>query len=303
MPIYVYLASAAIIGAIGLLVWGFSGPTASSEVRANLGMQGGSDRAFRDVDLARPTRERLLGPLLSAIGDRGRRLTTQGLSDHLGRQLSLAGLNDTWSIERLLAAKLGLLVLAVGASAFALTTVGVTRGGVAQAILLILAAYVLPDVWLTRKARARQEAIERELPDVIDQITVSVESGLAFDSAMARAARTGKGLFAEELVRVQQDIQVGLSRDAAFDRLLARTDVADLRHVVLAIRQSDRYGLPIAGTLSAQSEELRDKRRARAEERAMKIPVKIVFPLVFCILPALFVVVLGPAMLQIYDAF
>jgi tight adherence protein C len=299
MPFYVYLAALAIVAAIGVLVWGFSGPTAASGVRANLGVEGGPSRAFRDVDLARPTRERLLGPLLSAIGDRGRRLTTQGLSDQLG----LAGMNDTWSIDRLLAAKLALLVLAVGAAAFALVTVGLTRAGVAQAILLILAAYALPDVWLTRKARARQEQIERELPDVIDQITVSVESGLAFDSAMARAARTGKGLFAEELVRVQQDIQVGLSRDAAFDRLLSRTDVADLRHVVLAIRQSDRYGLPIAGTLSAQAEELRDKRRTRAEERAMKIPVKIVFPLVFCILPALFVVVLGPAMLQIYDSF
>ena len=302
MPFYVYLAALAIIGAILLLVWGFSGPTAASGVRANLGVEG-NNRSFRDVDLARPTRERLLSPLVSALTNRGRRLTTQGLSDHLGRQLSLAGLNDSWSIERLLAAKLGLLILSVGGAVFALAYVGVTRSGVAQAILLVLAAYALPDVWLARKARTRQESIERELPDVIDQITVSVESGLAFDSAMARAARTGKGLFAEELVRVQQDIQVGLSRDAAFDRLLDRTDVADLRHVVLAIRQSDRYGLPIAHTLSAQAEELREKRRTRAEERAMKIPVKIVFPLVFCILPALFVVVLGPAMLKIYDSF
>lgn len=303
MPFYVYLAALAICGAIALLAWGFSGPTTSSGVRANLGAGGGPSRAFRDVDLARPTRERLVGPILSAIGDRGRRLTTQGLSDHLGRQLSLAGLKDTWSIERLLAAKLGLLVLSGGVAVFAIASIGLTRTAVAEAILLVLAAYALPDVWLARKARARQESIERELPDVIDQITVSVESGLAFDSAMARAARTGKGLFAEELVRVQQDIQVGLTRDAAFDRLLARTDVPDLRHVVLAIRQSDRYGLPIAGTLAAQAEELRDKRRTRAEERAMKIPVKIVFPLVFCILPALFVVVLGPAMLKIYESF
>ena len=138
---------------------------------------------------------------------------------------------------------------------------------------------------------------------MIDQITVSVESGLGFDSAMARAARAGTGVFAEELRRVMQDMQVGLSREAAFDRLLGRTDVADLRHVVLAIRQSDRYGLPLADTLAVQAEELRDKRRARAEERAMKIPVKIVFPLVFCILPALFVVVLGPAFLKINDVF
>jgi tight adherence protein C len=104
-------------------------------------------------------------------------------------------------------------------------------------------------------------------------------------------------------MRVLQDIQIGLSRDAALDRLLLRTDVADLRHVVLAIRQSERYGLPIANILRIQASELREKRRARAEERAMQIPVKIVFPLVFCILPALFVVVLGPAALQIRDQF
>ena len=187
--------------------------------------------------------------------------------------------------------------------ALRLVTGEVTRGALAQGIMLLLVAYLVPDALIARKARERQEQIERELPDVIDQLTVSVEAGLGFDGALARAAHAGKGLFAAELVRVLQDIQVGLTREAAFDLLLERTDVADLRHVVLAIRQSDRYGLPIAGTLSLQAAELRDKRRARAEEKAMRIPVKIVFPLTLCILPALFVVVLGPAILQIYENF
>ncbi len=132
-------------------------------------------------------------------------------------------------------------------------------------------------------------------------MTVGVEAGLGFDAAMAHAARNGRGLFAAELMRTLQDIQIGLSRDAALDRLLARTDVADLRHVVFAIRQSERYGLPIANILRVQSAELREKRGAKAEERAMRIPVKIVFPLVFCILPSLFIVVLGPATLTISE--
>jgi tight adherence protein C len=303
MPLYVYLACLAVCGAVVLLYWAFSGPTAAGEVRANLETQGGPITDYRDADLSRSTRERLVTPMVAAIGRRTRRLTSSGLSDHLTRQLNLAGLNDRWSVERLLALKVGVLVAGGVLVFFLLAAAGITRASVAESILIMIAAYVIPDVWLTRTARERQNKIELELPDVIDQITVSVESGLGFDSAMARAARTGKGLFAEELVRVQQDVQVGLSRDAAFDRLLDRTDIPDLRHVVLAIRQSDRYGLPLADTLATQAAELRDRRRARAEERAMKIPVKIVFPLVFCILPALFVVVLGPAVLQIYDNF
>jgi tight adherence protein C len=203
----------------------------------------------------------------------------------------------------LLAAKVGLLVLAVIAGAVRLATTDVNRGTIGQVVLLAVVAYIAPDAMLSRKASERQALIERELPDVIDQITVSVEAGLGFDAALARAARTGHGTFAAELMRVLQDIQVGLSRDAALDRLLQRTDVSDLRHVVLAIRQSERYGLPIASILRIQSSELREKRRAKAEEKAMQIPVKIVFPLVFCILPALFVVVLGPAALQIRDNF
>lgn len=304
MPLYVYLAALAIVGSVLVLWWGFSGPTTSSEVRANLATRGASPvHDFRQVDLARSTWERLLQPLATAFGRRVRRLTTQGLGDHLGRQLHLAGLSDRWTIERLLAVKLGVLVAAGAAIALRFLTGELTRAAVAQAIILLVVAYLAPDAMLARKARARQERIERELPDVIDQITVSVEAGLGFDGALARAAHTGRGLFATELTRVLQDVQVGLPRDAAFDRLLERTDVADLRHVVLAIRQSDRYGLPIANTLSLQAAELRDKRRARAEERAMRIPVKIVFPLTLCILPALFVVVLGPAILQIYDNF
>ncbi|MGQ0432670.1 MAG: type II secretion system F family protein [Microthrixaceae bacterium] len=304
MPLYVYLAALAIVGSVLVLWWGFSGPTTSSEVRANLATRGASPvHDFRQVDLARSTWERLLQPLAAAFGRRARRLTTQGLGDHLGRQLHLAGLSDQWTIERLLAVKLGLLVVAGAAIALRFLTGDITRAAVAQAIILLVVAYLAPDAMLARKARARQERIERELPDVIDQITVSVEAGLGFDGALARAAHTGRGLFATELTRVLQDVQVGLPRDTAFDRLLERTDVADLRHFVLAIRQSDRYGLPIANTLSLQAAELRDKRRARAEERAMRIPVKIVFPLTLCILPALFVVVLGPAILQIYDNF
>ncbi len=303
MPFYVYLAALAVTGSIVVLWWGFSGPSTSAMVHANLGEREIATHDYRDVDLARSVSERLIRPVMNALGSRGRRLTTGGLVEHLGRRVQLAGLSDSWPVERVLAVKMGLLAVAAAAGGLRLATSGVSRGALAQVLLLLVVAYIAPDAVLARRAGERQGLIEKELPDVIDQITVSVEAGLGFDAALARAARTGKGLFAQELVRVLQDIQIGLSRDAALDRLLDRTDIADLRHVVLAIRQSERYGLPVANILRIQAGELREKRRARAEERAMQIPVKIVFPLVFCILPALFVVVLGPAALQIYENF
>ena len=134
-------------------------------------------------------------------------------------------------------------------------------------------------------------------------MTVSVEAGLGFDAAMARSAEGRTGPLADELTRVLQDLQVGVSREVALDRMIERTDVPDLKAFVVAVRQSTRHGLPIAKVLHVQSQELREKRRARVEEKAAQLPVKIVFPLVFCILPSLFVVILGPAGINITDQF
>jgi tight adherence protein C len=118
---------------------------------------------------------------------------------------------------------------------------------------------------------------------------------------MARAARSGRGPLAEELRRVLQDIQVGVPRSQALDQLLQRTDVHDLRHFVIALTQAERYGVPIAQILRVQSVELREKRRAHAEEEAQKLPVKLLFPLIVCILPVLFIVLVGPAAIRISE--
>ena len=134
-------------------------------------------------------------------------------------------------------------------------------------------------------------------------MTIAVEAGLSFDSAMTRAARNGKGALAEELIRTMQNIQVGQSRRVAFEALAERTGVPDLRKFVRAIIQADMYGIPVADVLGTQAAEIRMKRRQRAEEKAMQIPVKVVFPLMLCILPVLFIVLLGPAAMDIFAAF
>jgi tight adherence protein C len=159
--------------------------------------------------------------------------------------------------------------------------------------------YAVPDLIIGSRGRQRQTQIGRELPDTLDQLTISVEAGLGFDAALMRVASTGTGPLAEELRRMLGELKVGVSRADAFRHLIDRTDVSELRHFALVLKQAEEFGLPIARVLRIQAAELRMKRRQRAEETAMKVPVKIVFPLVLCIFPALFVVLLGPAVIRV----
>ena len=141
------------------------------------------------------------------------------------------------------------------------------------------------------------------LPDTLDQMTIAVEAGLGFDSAMAKAARGGEGPLTEELIRVLQDMSIGRTRRESFLALESRTNSEDLRRFVRAIIQADAYGVAIGEVLRVQAGEMRTKRRQRAEEAAQKITVKILFPLIFCLLPVMFIVILTPAVLGIVDTF
>ena len=163
--------------------------------------------------------------------------------------------------------------------------------------------YFVPDILLRNYAEKRRTAIKLELPNALDQMLISVQAGLGFETAMARAAETGKGPLADELVRTLQDIQVGRSRKEAYVALAQRVDVPDLRSFVRAVVQADTYGIAIAKVLHSQAQVMRVKRRQQAEEHAMKMPVKMLFPLIFSILPALFIVVLGPTVMSIMDMF
>jgi len=204
-------------------------------------------------------------------------------------------------LERLLAVKvlLGMLFATVAWYLVAPDSTG--------SLLLVLVGasaigYFLPDLLVRSRATERQQAIEQALPDALDQLTMSVEAGLGFEGALGRAAQVGEGPLADEFIRVLQEIQIGVSRREALRNLADRSSVADLRNFIFAVIQSESYGLPIADVLRVQASELRLKRHQRAEERALKIPVKIVFPLVFCIFPTLFIVLLGPAAIRIWRA-
>lgn len=230
------------------------------------------------------------------------RLTPPRMVRTLDRLLTKAGRPPSWPLERLMAVKviLGLTGVALGAMFVMSRPMTLTY---VLAVVLPLLGYFLPELLLQSQGQKRSEQITLELADTLDQMTIAVEAGLGFESAMAQVARNGRGPLAEELVRTLQDMQVGQSRRIAYEALGTRTDVRDLRRFVSAVIQADAYGVAIADVLRTQAGEMRLKRRQRAEEKAMQIPVKVIFPLMLCILPVLFIILLGPAMMGVLAAF
>jgi tight adherence protein C len=297
-----YVGAVAIVAACALLLWaalGFRDDTRSL-VASNL--QRGDLSDLREIRLARPTSERALEPLIGRLATLVRRFTPMGSLGNLERKLVLAGRPPAWPIERVLAAKvvLGLTGLFLTIAQLA---IGSSAGIVAIMVGLTVLLFITPDVMLTARASERQREILLALPDTLDQMTICVEAGLGFEAAMARAGQTNTGPLAQEIVRTLQEIQVGVGRRRARTALTDRTQVPDLRHFVTAILQAERYGVPIARVLDDQARELRLKRRQRAEETARKLPLKLLLPLIAFVLPPMFVIVIGPAILQLTDSF
>lgn len=255
-------------------------------------------------ELTRPFSDRVTVPALRRLTSLGRRLTPGGQVGRLRHRLELAGNPPNWDVDRVIAFKMlgliaGVLLGLVAPSllgARVLTVAGVT-------IVLGLLGYVIPNLVLYQMAYNRTEQMRRELPDAMDLLTISVEAGLAFDAALSQVARNTTGPLADEFFRVLQEMQIGLGRADALRALGERTDLPELRGFITAMVQADAFGIPIASVLRVQSKEMRIKRSQRAEELAQKVPVKILFPLIFCILPSLFVVILGPAAITIYHSF
>ena len=262
--------------------------------------------SVRDQELLAPVTERVLGPIVEAIGKIGGRFNPPDYVEQIRKRHVQAGINSPDKVERFLALRLlGFVFVPIWLGIMFLWNpmelTGMLKWGAVG--LGVMIGTLGPTSQLTKKVEARQSSIQRALPDVLDLLVISVEAGLGFDAALSRVANAGDGVLAEELRRTLNEITVGMTRTEALRHLGERTDVPELRHFVLTLSQAEQYGLPIARVLRIQSGELRVKRRQRAEEEAMKIPVKIVFPLVFCIFPALFVIVLGPAMINISRAF
>lgn len=229
-------------------------------------------------------------------------LAREGASGRLQRRLDLAGNPRNWGPDRVLGYKgAGLFAGAVLGLFFGMKHGFVPSVGLASAGAAI--GLVLPDVLVRNLGEKRQLELRKGLPDAMDVLTVCVEAGLGFDAALGRVARNLQGPVAQECARVLQEMQFGKSRTDAMRALSDRTTVPEVRSFVAAVVQSGELGVSIGDVLREQSRELRVKRRQRAQEKAQKLQVKILLPLISCMLPAMFVVVIGPAVIKLIAFF
>lgn len=295
-----------VFSAIALLLYGllsvfFSDERSVSKRLANLTAYETAE-AGRAVPQLRPFAERVVAPGWARLRDGLASATPKATRDRLRYQLVLAGNPRGIDVGRFVMLK----VLSAITVSGVLIAAAVLRGASGVALLFVaivcVAAYWLPDLWLSFRVSERQRAVRIALPDMLDMLTISVEAGLGFDQAIAKIVRTSHGPLAEEFGRMLQEIQAGASRGDALKRMTERSEVQELNAFGTAIVQAEQLGIPIANVLRIQAKEMRLTRRQRAEEQAQKTPVKIVFPLVLCILPATLIVILGPAALSIAEA-
>lgn len=254
-------------------------------------------RYARHAPSAAPGASDLLAAVPGWVRGLAIRLSPSGIASTLQRRLDLAGNPARWTPDRILAVKgLGLLVLGGLGGLYGLRSAG----------LLFLCAgigggvgFFLPDALLYNAGVKRQARIQALLPDALDMLTVCVEAGLGFDAALSQVARNTGGPLAAEFARALQEMQIGTSRSQALRALVARTTVTELRAFVSALVQAGDLGIAVATVLREQAKEMRLRRRQRAEEKAQKVPIKILFPLIFCLFPALLVAVIGPGAISI----
>ncbi|MCU0268719.1 MAG: type II secretion system F family protein [Acidimicrobiales bacterium] len=260
----------------------------------------------RDQELLAPITERAVTPVLNGLSNLGRRFTPTGYVDGVRQKFIYAGRGSADAVDRFLAVRVITVVLIPFALVFVYLWNPLGLSGMTQLIvfaLLVLALLLGPDAILNRRVEERQHELRIKLPDILDLLTISVEAGLGFEQALDRTISAVPGPLSDEFSRMLGEVRAGSSRADAMRAMDQRTNVPEVRSFVLAILQADTFGVSIGRVLRAQSEEMRIKRRQLAEEQAQKAPVKMLIPMVFCVFPSLFVVVIGPAIINIRDNF
>jgi tight adherence protein C len=254
----------------------------------------------RDQEMLKTFGARVLAPFASGAVGLVRKYTPIGYVESTKHKLVLAGNPPGYEVDRLLIFKV--IGVASGIVWVPLVVLGLGFTGLTMYLAIATlwgGSFLMPDLSLGRKVEARQHEIARKLPDILDLLVISVEAGLGFEQAIDRTSAAVPGPLSEEFRRMLQETRVGASRADALRALDERTEVPELRSFILAMLQADTFGVSIARILRAQADEMRVRRRLAAQELAQKAPIKMLFPLVLCIFPAMFVVVLGPAFISI----
>ncbi|CAN5887088.1 type II secretion system F family protein [soil metagenome] len=246
-----------------------------------------------------PLSQRLFGPARGGLGRLGRKFTPTSQMEQMRRHATLAGIGSG-GIEAILATKATATLIGAVVVPLAMAALGVQFGGV----ILFAAAgagvgFLVPGFWVSKLGKTRQKEIRRDLPETIDLMAISVQAGMGLEAAIELASQSVPGPLGDELHRLLQEIQLGSSRRQALHQLRHRTDVRELSSFSLALIQADAIGSPIADVLQSNSARMRLIRRQDAREKAAKLPVKLLIPMMLFIFPALFVVIIGPAALSI----
>lgn len=284
MPVHIALSAFVVAASIPFLIWTLAGSARGARAIARDNLGGAVSVPLRLV------RQRRFRPVI----------LPSSYVDDLDRRIGRAGTAASMTVDRYLGVKVVATLVVFFVSAF----LGLKLGGAPAILVPFLAttsAWLLPDLQLSARANARENEVSLQLPDVLDQLTISIEAGLGFDAALNRLVESSKGPVVDEIARVLQDMRLGLARDVALRSLAERTESPDLRTFANAMAQAGKHGLAMATVLRAQAAEAREKRKFRAEEQAHKVPVKILMPLVLCVLPTLFIILIGPAIIRYND--
>jgi tight adherence protein C len=284
-----------------LIAVGVAGSRQEDPLKARLNQLGQmTAKDLQELELQQPFFDRTIKPLAGRLSGAVARITSSSFTERTEKRLAMAGNPGDMKVSDWL----GIKVIASGVFAGVLFILfGVLGGDITQGLLMgLLGAgigYIGPEFWLGRRVKARQKAILIQIPDALDLLTISVRAGLGFDAALGKVVEKMKGPLVDEFRRALAEVRVGKARREALRDIVPRTEVQPLSNFISAIIQAEQLGVSISKVLQVQSEQLRIERRQRAEEQAAQAPIKMLFPLVGCIFPSLFVVILGPALILI----
>jgi tight adherence protein C len=253
-------------------------------------------------ELAGSFMDRVGRQLFTNMGGLGHRFTPAGYVDKVRQKFIMAGRDSTAEVDRFLAGRVLSLLAVPFIIVFFFVWNPLAFEGMTRLMIVGLSLAIIllgPEAKLTRAVESRQQSILQDLPDILDLLTISVEAGLGFEQALDRTIATVPGPLSTEFARMLGETRAGSSRADAMRAMDARIDISEVRSFVLAVLQADTFGVSIGRVLRAQADEMRIRRRQRAQEMAQKAPVKMLIPMVLCIFPALFVVILVPAMISI----
>lgn len=307
MTTLIFLGAIVVIGLIGtvaLIRYGLRAPAGSSDIQVRLeeyASRSGTPLTLEEIELAQPFSQRVIRPTLIAISRRFSRLSPAKSREAMELQLELAGRPNNWGATEFFGLRVFVaLVFSVVLFLFLSISTGVTNATL-MAAAGALVGFFVPILWLRSKIRQRQSEIIRALPDALDLLTITVEAGMGFDGALQKVSEKWDNQLSKGFARVVQEMRLGIPRREALRNMDQSMGVSDVTTFVAAIIQAEQLGVSIAKILRVQSEQMRIRRRQRAEELANKAPIKMLFPLAFLIFPALFIILLGPAALIIIE--